>query len=340
MALEIFRAQRPNGSWGGGVASTLISQMSLQHAGEAFPRLKSTFAIAIEMGQRFNSTRTLESRDSAYLGVAVDGRYWDTAFVCQTLADLGVDQKELQTSAQALLKMRDSSGGYAFGIDFENTDMDNDDTAEVLLFFKKIGFGGEHILESLRWLVEMQNDDGGWGAFSKNNVGNWFLRKNARTLETTVDPFDESSADVTAHVLEALMAFKEYSDLTAVIGLRRAGVDRHDLTLVKADEWIKGCQNSDGGFGETFSSYANPWLKCKGLSTPTQTAWALLALLETNDWYHPAVTKAAKFLVSNYQDSAGWVDDSVVGTGQPFSMPMQYPVYAKVFPTLALTQFL
>ncbi len=372
VARKMFWRQRPNGSWGGSTSSTMFTQMALLHASEAFPEKRQMFLSSIKLGQTFNERMVLGSRESAYLGVTVDGRYWDTALVGQTLAELGVPGEQLASSAKYLLNYRDKTGGYGFGIDFE-MDMDTDDTAEILLFHHKIGFYGDHNQQSLHWLDKMQNDDGGWGAFDKNNVGNWFMNRQTKVLEDTADFFDESSADVTGHILEALAAFNQtvensesvrkaisylrstqekpgrwygrwgvnyiYGTSAAVVGLRKAGLSKYDPMLVNADLWIKSCQNSDGGFGEAYLTYKHPSLECKGISTPSQTAWALLALLETNPWHHPAVTKAVEYLTKNFKSGYGWSDESINGTGQPVTAPMQYPVYPKVFPTLALARF-
>jgi squalene-hopene/tetraprenyl-beta-curcumene cyclase len=125
-----------------------------------------------------------------------------------------------------------------------------------------------------------------------------------------------------------------------VVGLRKVGIESSDPMLLRADLWIKQCQNPDGGFGESFLTYEKPKLKCRGQSSASQTAWALMALLETNPWYHPAIQRAVSFLEKTYSPEWGWIDSTINGTGQPVATPMQYPVYAKVFPALALKRYL
>jgi squalene-hopene/tetraprenyl-beta-curcumene cyclase len=46
-------------------------------------------------------------------------------------------------------------------------------------------------------------------------------------------------------------------------------------------DWLSSCQNEDGGFGESTLSYRDKEWIGKGVSTPSQTSWAILALLET-----------------------------------------------------------
>ena len=44
----------------------------------------------------------------------------------------------------------------------------------------------------------------------------------------------------------------------------------------KAVEWLKSHQNLDGGWGECCESYEDMCLKGIGMSTPSQTAWAVM----------------------------------------------------------------
>lgn len=50
--------------------------------------------------------------------------------------------------------------------------------------------------------------------------------------------------------------------------------------MLKSVMWLLKCQNEDGGFGESTLSYVDKNWAGKGKSTPSQTAWALLALIE------------------------------------------------------------
>ena len=45
------------------------------------------------------------------------------------------------------------------------------------------------------------------------------------------------------------------------------------------ESWFRNVQNDDGGWGESCRSYSDPAAKAKGVSTPSQTAWAVLGLL-------------------------------------------------------------
>src|SRR5438094_6468884 len=72
------------------------------------------------------------------------------------------------------IKNRDAApGGWAF--EFRNDSYpDVDDTAFVLMALQNIAFPerarlAQAIDRGLKWLISMQNKDGGWGAFDRDN---------------------------------------------------------------------------------------------------------------------------------------------------------------------------
>lgn len=86
-------------------------------------------------------------------------------------------------------------------------------------------------------------------------------------------------------------------------GLARMGYNLKEQWIEKSIHWLLEKQNEDGGFGETVVSYNNPdKYNGVGLSTVSQTAWGLLALLEVANIYDvkPAIEKAAAFLLSEF----------------------------------------
>ena len=99
-------------------------------------------------------------------------------------------------------------------------------------------------------------------------------------------------------------------------------------------------QNPDGGFGESTLSYLDDGHHGRGTSTPTQTAWVLEFLCEMGLRDADAVPKAVKYLLETGSESESWRDGSVVGTGHPGILYVEYPVYPKVFPVMALANYL
>ena len=57
----------------------------------------------------------------------------------------------------------------------------------------------------------------------------------------------------------------------------------HQREIERGAAWLTGCQNADGGWGETCLSYDDPSLKGLGDSTASQTAWALIGLMAAGD---------------------------------------------------------
>jgi squalene-hopene/tetraprenyl-beta-curcumene cyclase len=78
----------------------------------------------------------------------------------------------------------------------------------------------------------------------------------------------------------------------------------------------------------------------RGTSTPTQTAWVLEFLCEMGLQDTDGASKAVHYLVETRSESESWCDDSVVGTGHPGILYVEYPVYPKVFPVMALSAYL
>ena len=70
----------------------------------------------------------------------------------------------------------------------------------------------------------------------------------------------------------------------------------------RALAFLKSRQNEDGGWGETCDSYADPSLAGRGPSTPSQTAWALLALLAGEDVLSPEAVRGVDYLTRGQQE--------------------------------------
>jgi squalene-hopene/tetraprenyl-beta-curcumene cyclase len=227
--------------------------------------------------------------------------------------------------------------------------------------------------KAVQWLKDMQNRDGGWAAFKKNNVPIPFVDALVRPIKDSASLYDESCPDITGHVLEAFAAVGEnlsnsesvrrgvhylegsrdsatgawqgrwginyfYGTGAAVVGLRRAGMSSEDPVLKRALDFLLSKQNGDGGFGESSRSYVDKSFAGRGISTPTQTAWVLLAMLETLDVKSSSIEKAVSFLLRSSAQGK-WTDPSAVGTGHPGIVYMEYPSYPLAFPLMALGRY-
>jgi len=109
-------------------------------------------------------------------------------------------------SGRLQVKNKDAEpGGWAF--EFRNDHYpDVDDTAFVLMALQRVKFPDEKRMEGairrgIQWLLSMQNRDGGWGAFDRDNDRRFICNIPFADHNAMIDP---STADVTARVLECL----------------------------------------------------------------------------------------------------------------------------------------
>jgi squalene-hopene/tetraprenyl-beta-curcumene cyclase len=310
----------------------------------------------------------------AYKGALMDGHYWDTILVANNLIESGIPKERMEKAAEYIASSQQHNGGFPYGKDFEYAP-DLDDTAEALLLLShwKEKYGPQ-INKSLEWIKSKQNSNGGWAAFEKDIEGNYLLRKLTKKYQDSVDLFDSSCADVTGHMLEALGSLNLtarnceavakavqylkntqdsargiwfgrwgisylYGTSAAIAGLLKAGEHPQDPYIKKALHWMMSKQNPDGGFGETTESYQNPRLAGIGVSTPSHTSWVLIALVSAGLASSSCAKRAAQYLQKEFRRNGKWIDSSVVGTGHPGLLYMNYPAYPYVFPLLAISMY-
>jgi squalene-hopene/tetraprenyl-beta-curcumene cyclase len=220
----------------------------------------------------------------------------------------------------------------------------------------------------IQWLLSMQNRDGGWGAFDRDNDRQFLCNIPFADHNAMIDP---STADVTARVLECLGRFgwtskspvvqKAVDFLTkdqskdgswfgrwgvnyvyGTSGVLRA-LETVSLTAqeycARAVAWLRQVQKADGSFGESLGSYEFPSTKGQGNSTPSQTAWGLIGLLAGADQNDPAIAKAAAYLVTQQNVDGSWSEDDFTGTGFPGVFYLKYHLYKNSFPVYALARY-
>ena len=384
---QIIKSQTALGSWGGYTVATLLSLAALSdyQARSGDPAEQPSILNAAARGLRFVDRLYLDTANpSVLLGTVCDGRYWDTILVLQGLLSSSVPPspsatiQSIDTSAATsyLIQAQRSNGGIPFGLEFEATP-DIDDTAELITTLRLAGgdAANKAANHAVDWLVSMQNNNGGWGAFDRNNTGNFLLRAFTAGLKDSVTLFDPSTPDVTGHALEALGASGAtiynsqpvklavsylrnhietahgvwpgrwgvnyiYGTNAAISGLLRVGVSPSDPMVTHAVEWLILHQNSDGGFGETTQSDLDSRLAGRGISTPSQTAWALMLLVRAGHSTDFVSIQAVNYLNTVMNKQGQWIDSSVNGTGHSGIVYLMYPSYALAFPMIALGEFL
>jgi squalene-hopene/tetraprenyl-beta-curcumene cyclase len=310
---------------------------------------------------------------------------WDTGLAMHALAEAGLNaeseaaergvdwllEKECRVASdwQRNCAPVEPSGWF---FEFSNPHYpDVDDTAIVLASLSRLG--GEKskaaLSRGLKWLLNMQNDDGGWAAFDRT--------KDRPILEKI--PFadhnamqDPSCPDIAGRVLEGLghcgirrdhpavgpaVAFIRkhqdacgawwgrwgvnyvYGTWQVLTGLKSVGEDMTQPYIQKAVSWLKSVQKPDGSFGESCLSYHDTSLKGQGESTASQTAWGVMGLLATVGASDPAVKKGIEWLVERQGADGNWEEAYFTGTGFPKVFYLKYHLYRLYFPLTALSRY-
>ena len=283
-------------------------------------------------------------------------------------------EKEIHRSGDWKIKNPQTSpGGWSFEF-FNDFYPDIDDTAVVsraLLSLKLSQSEEARKLQAaergMAWIKEMQCRNGGWAAFDRDNNKQVLANVPYADFMTPLDP---TSADVTAHAIEllshqdnhckhvkgAIEYLKKiqkpdgswygrwgvnyiYGTGLTLEGLKSAGEDMGQKYILKAVDWLFACQNPDGGWGETCGTYDNPHLKGKGLSTASQTAWALIGLIAAESNSDPAVEKGINYLLHHQNENGDWNEEAYTGTGFPKAFYLRYDLYRVYFPLLALGKY-
>lgn len=273
-------------------------------------------------------------------------------------------------------------GGWSF--EFHNEFYpDTDDTAQVLLALSKVDNPREHVQlgaveRAIDWEFAMQCGNGGWGSFDKDNTKMIFQYIPFADHNAMLDP---PTVDITGRMLEMLAAYgytradkrveraiafilKEqepdgswfgrwgvnyiYGTFLVLRGLEAIGFDRNEPQVQQAAEWIRMVQNSDGGWGESCASYDDPNTRGEGESTPSQTAWALMALLAAGDDRSDSVARGVRWLTEHQLEDGSWDESTrvggfqqaiITGTGFPKVYYLAYTLYRQYFPLMALTTY-
>ncbi|MEU0570597.1 squalene--hopene cyclase [Nonomuraea sp. NPDC005983] len=373
----IVARQERDGSWGGIQPPWVYSLIALRLSGYGLdhPVMRKgiegldRFTIRDEQGRRLE---------------ACQSPVWDTVLAINALRDAGLprDHPALVRAAGWVLgeeitgpgdwSVRRPSlppGGWAFEFDNDGYP-DVDDTAEAVLALRRVKHPDVRpaVDRAVRWMAGMVSRDGGFAAFDADNTRTLCTRLPFCDFGAVIDP---PSADVTAHVVEALAvepppsrevvrravvwllkaqeadgswfgrwgANHVYGTGAVVPALIAAGVRPGARCVRRAVSWLERHQNEDGGWGEDLRSYTDPAWIGRGASTPSQTAWALLALLAAGE-RTSAVERGVAWLVARQRPDGTWDEPFFTGTGFPGDFSINYHLYRLVFPISALGRYL
>ena len=265
------------------------------------------------------------------------------------------------------------ASGWAF--EFNNIYYpDTDDTMMVLMALRLVKPENNETFKvlfdrALRWLLSFQCNNGGWAAFDKEVTQSWledvpFADHNAildptcsdltgRTLELLGYIGYDRDSRLVRRALHYLQTTQEedgswygrwgvnyiYGVWQVLRGLRAIGADMKQDWIVRARDWLESCQNEDGGWGETCASYDDPSLKGKGISTASQSAWAIMGLCACGDLDRRSIQRGIAWLLRDQNRDGSWSESQITGTGFPKVFYLKYDMYRNNWPLLALATY-
>ncbi|HEY8459249.1 MAG TPA: prenyltransferase/squalene oxidase repeat-containing protein [Blastocatellia bacterium] len=170
---------------------------------------------------------------------------------------------------------------------------DADDTSGALLALRNLGVEEESSAAAkagISWLLDLQNRDGGWPTFCRG----WGHL-----------PFDRSSADISAHALRALAAWKNdfHPASFATAGEKKAYTQKMEVAIERGLKFLRRAQRSDGAwiplwFGnQCAQDDENPVYG----TTRVLNAYRALNLLETE-----SARRGLHWLIRAQGDDGGW----------------------------------
>jgi squalene-hopene/tetraprenyl-beta-curcumene cyclase len=219
---------------------------------------------------------------------------------------------------------------------------------------------------AVHWTLAMQNRDGGWGAFDRDNDAEFLCHVPFADHNAMIDP---STPDLTGRVLEALgrlgyrathpavaggIAYLRrtqeidgawygrwgvnyiYGTWQVLVGLAAVGLPPDDPMVRRAAVWLQRHQLPCGAWGESAATYDHPELRGEGPPTASQTAWAILGLMSAGLVRSDSVKRGVDWLLAQQLADGTWHEDEFTGTGFPRVFYLKYHYYRVYFPLLAL----
>ena len=262
-------------------------------------------------------------------------------------------------------------GGWAF--QFENPHYpDLDDTAAVALALDRFDSARYRnaIDRAAEWVIGMQSRNGGWGSFDADNTHYYLNHIPFADHGALLDP---PTADVSARCLAflsqigydadhpsvaAAIAYLRaeqepdgswfgrwgtnyiYGTWSVLAALNSAGIVPDSPEVRRAVDWLITRQHEDGGWGEGGESYWSHATHGEApYSTPSQTAWALLALMAAGEVSHPAVARGVAYLIDSQDQDGNWDEPWYTAVGFPRIFYLRYHGYRAFFPLWALARY-
>ena len=182
-------------------------------------------------------------------------------------------------------------GGWAW-TDLPGGVPDADDTASALVALHTLGLRSPRIIASasagVRWLLDLQNRDGGIPTFCRG----WGKL-----------PFDRSSSDITAHALQAWSVWQQ--------SLGPADLSRVNTAIARAVGFLEGAQRADGAWTPLW--FGNQFAREE--ENPVYGTARVLPGLRRIQPESGAVHKGIQWLLAAQNEDGGWGGEPGVPSG-------------------------
>nr|WP_261128891.1 squalene--hopene cyclase [Bacillus sp. Marseille-Q3570] len=313
---------------------------------------------------------------------------WNTALISHVLQDAGVSQshnvislanhyllsrQHTQFGDWVLRNANTMPGGWGFSnINTINPDVD-DSTASLRSICELTDvqpINQQAWSRGIKWILSMQNDDGGWPAFERGVDKKWLALAPIQGAEYLL--LDPSTSDLTGRTLEFFGNYSSmnnehpaikkgmkwlknnqrkngswygrwgicyiYGTWAALTGMAAFGKTTTDPSIKKAVDWLRSIQNPDGGWGESCKSDIERKYVPLRESTLTHTAWAVDALIAVADSCTPEIEKGIAHLIDQGKKE-DWTTNYPKGQGMAGGFYIHYHSYRYIWPLLALSNY-
>ncbi len=380
-AAVAFVNERLNGEDGlGGIFPAMANAVMAFDALD-YPRDHPDYVIA----KRSVDKLVVQKADRAYCQPCLSP-IWDTCLAAHALLESGEpgDGPVMEDAFQWLLEREITDvvgdwadrrpdlkpGGWAFQY-WNDHYPDVDDTAVVVMALERTKNPAYRpaIDRAAEWIIGMQSENGGWGAFDAENTHDYLnsipfadhgalldpptVDVTARCLSMLAQLGYERDHPAVARALEFLRNEQEedgtwfgrwgvnyiYGTWSALCAFNAAGEDMQAPHIRKAVDCLVSRQREDGGWGEDCATY---WSEHRDLvkeSTPSQTAWALLGLMAAGDVDTDAVRRGIAYLENHPRTGANWNEHLYTGIGFPRVFYIKYYGYSAYFPLWAVSRY-
>lgn len=382
-----FVKERLNGEDGLGAIFPAMANTVMMYHTLGYPADHPDFVIA----RKSIDNLLILKEDEGYCQPCVSP-IWDTALAAHAVAEAsaatnGSGDADLSTARSAcdwLVKRQITEvfgdyawkkpdlkpGGWAFQYNNDHYP-DVDDTAVVAMAMDRVDPEryADAISKATDWIIGMQSENGGWGAFDIDNT-HYVLNNipfadhgalldpptsdvTARCISMLAQLGYDRSHEVVARGVDYLKSEQEpdgswfgrwgtnyiYGTWSVLCAINAAGEDMQSDYVRRSVAWLESKQREDGGWGEDGATYFDEQRGLAKASTASQTAWAVLGLMAAGEVDSPAVDRGIAFLLRADREGTNWKEEWFTAVGFPKIFYLRYHGYPKFFPLWALARY-